>query len=94
MLLRFFKKPVFEGANVTDVIKKNTLCNIDFETQNFKDLGEEGKDFLMHTLHQDPEKRITAAEALKHDFFKPYLKSCQSTELQITESVETKAHSV
>ena len=46
------------------MIKKNCECNIDFNNERFDVIGESGKDFLKRLLEKDPQKRMTADEAL------------------------------
>ena len=57
---------MFEGADVREVIKNNTECVIDKDAEYMKSAPESALDLLMKMLETDPEKRITAEEALKH----------------------------
>jgi serine/threonine protein kinase len=63
-----FKKPVFEGKEVKEVLKKNSECDVDFSNELFSSLDEQGRDLMSRMLCKDPAARVTAAEALDHPF--------------------------
>lgn len=69
MLCRLFKKSLFEGKDVKEVIKKNSDCEIDFEAKYLQTVSQEARDLLFKMLEKDPKERITAEEALKHHYF-------------------------
>jgi calcium-dependent protein kinase len=49
-----FRKPVFEGKDVKEVIKKNCDCDINFESEAFKTLSPEALDFFKKVLTRNP----------------------------------------
>lgn len=68
-------KVAFEGSYSEKVVK-NYKGKVDLTNLN---VGKSAKNLLTALLEIDPEKRITAKEALNHEFFKEekFSKACQ-----------------
>ena len=49
-------------------MNKNKECKIDFKVKKYEEIAGDGIDLLSRLLEKNPEKRITAAEALNHPF--------------------------
>ena len=60
--------PIFMGKTYSEIIVKNKQCKIKFSHPMLKK-NKVALDLLTRMLEVDPEKRITAEEALKHKFF-------------------------
>ena len=61
--------PPFYGDEDADVLKAVTKGKFDFDDDIWETISMEGKD-LVKKLIAMPEKRLTAAEALEHKWFK------------------------
>ena len=58
---------------------KSSLSNVvDFPHRNWKNISSSAKDLVRRMLNQDPDKRIKAAEALKHDWILLHKNDTQS----------------
>lgn len=70
--LPFYK--VFGGGDletIEDVIFNYLILNLFyFNLKRFAFLSKEGIDLLQNMLHLDPNKRISAQDALNHPYFK------------------------
>ena len=51
---------VFPGKKFNDVLKKNKICDINFDRKEYENLSFNAKDLLIKLLQKDPKKRITA----------------------------------
>ena len=47
---------------------KNKDCKLDFKTKKYESIASDGMDLLQRMLEKNPEKRISAKEALEHPF--------------------------
>lgn len=56
----------FAGDNDVDTLKNVKACDWAFEEDAFRDISEDGKDFIRRLLLKNKEKRMTAHECLKH----------------------------
>lgn len=61
-------KPPFDGIDDKEIIQKVKKGETPFNTPELKKKGKETLDLLKKMLQKDPEKRISADEALKHKF--------------------------
>eukprot|EP01017_Pseudomicrothorax_dubius_P005618 TRINITY_DN11451_c0_g1_i1.p1 TRINITY_DN11451_c0_g1~~TRINITY_DN11451_c0_g1_i1.p1 ORF type:complete len:530 (+),score=83.11 TRINITY_DN11451_c0_g1_i1:266-1855(+) len=59
----------FHDKEAKQVLRKNSACIVDFNCPQLSHVSEEGKDLLKRLLERDPVKRISAVDALKHNFF-------------------------
>ncbi len=48
---------------------QNRACKIDFTKEMYQKLPADWLDLMKRLLEKDPKKRITASEALDHEFF-------------------------
>lgn len=60
-------------------MKKNRQCEFDFSSEIYESFTDGGFDLMVKMLEKEPEKRITAEEALSHPFTREIVKSSQST---------------
>jgi len=55
----------FRSENLPDLIEECRHGRIVFHERYWKDVSKEGKDFIMHLLQPDPNKRASSEEALQ-----------------------------
>lgn len=60
--------PPFEGKNQDEIFDKILNDDINITKDEWEDVSDEAKDLVKKLLERDVNKRITAAEALKHPF--------------------------
>ena len=58
----------FSSENVTETFERIKHADYFFPDDLFKDISPEAKDFISRCLELDANKRITAAEAMKHSW--------------------------
>jgi hypothetical protein len=56
----------FAGASDIDTLKNVKACDWSFDEEAFKNVSEEGRDFIRKLLVKKKEKRLTAHECLMH----------------------------
>lgn len=56
----------FAGATDIDTLKNVKKCDWEFDLEAFRNVSEEGKDFIRRLLVKQKEKRMTAHECLQH----------------------------
>jgi serine/threonine protein kinase len=74
MFILLSGRPPFSGQVKTSAERKSLLTKIDrgvlFPEAQWENISEEAKDLVMKLLTRDADKRITAAQALLHPFFR------------------------
>jgi len=60
----------FMGRSQKELFRKIVAGKYDFEDDEWKDVSEQAKDLVTKMLVLDPSKRITAAEAVRHEWLK------------------------
>jgi len=60
---------LFRGSTGKEILDKNKECYVNLNRPSNSFLSKDAKDLLTKLLEKDPEKRISAAEALEHNFF-------------------------
>lgn len=58
--------PPFMGATDAEILHKIKLGHYAFTGPKWTDISQDAKDFISSLLSQDPQKRPTAADAMKH----------------------------
>jgi serine/threonine protein kinase len=56
----------FNGSSVSEILVKNKNCRIEFKEKSWKNVSENAIDLVKGMTEQDPAKRISAEEALRH----------------------------
>lgn len=62
-------KPPFDGDSDKEICKKVKEGKYSLAGEEWDDISKEGKDLLKKLMTYDPKKRISWAEALKHEWF-------------------------
>ncbi|CAD8179643.1 unnamed protein product [Paramecium pentaurelia] len=63
------KRDLFHGKTTNEILKLNRICNIDFQILQIYKLNQNEFNLLKDLLELDPEKRISAEQALAHPYF-------------------------
>ncbi|CAH0026740.1 unnamed protein product [Clonostachys rhizophaga] len=56
----------FRSENLRDLLEECTTGSVVFHERYWKDVSNDAKDFIMHLILPDPDKRWTSEEALGH----------------------------
>ncbi|KAM0332148.1 hypothetical protein ACHAQA_002422 [Verticillium albo-atrum] len=56
----------FRSENLQDLIDECSSAQVIFHDRYWKDVSQDAKDFILHLLQPEPEKRWTSEEALRH----------------------------
>jgi calcium-dependent protein kinase len=62
----------FKGATDEEIFAKIKKCQYNFDLKEFKNVSENCKDLIRKLLEPKKKKRIKAADALKHPFFREF----------------------
>jgi calcium-dependent protein kinase len=62
-------RPVFRGSNINEILLKNKKCEVEYPPKFFDKISEKAKDLLSKMLNRDSTSRISAEEAMKHEWF-------------------------
>lgn len=68
MYMLFAKEPPFKGATLDDIFKKIESGKYMLQGYPWQMLSESAKELIAKMLQIDPEKRISATEALEHEW--------------------------
>ena len=60
--------PPFGGSNEKQIMKNVEIGKYDFDGEAWKKVSENAKDFVKKLLTYDPKKRLSAKEALNHEW--------------------------
>ena len=58
--------PPFNGSNEGRIFRRIMACDYDFREDDWDLVRDEAKDFIKKLLVKDPQKRMTATQALNH----------------------------
>mmetsp|Transcript_20843 Transcript_20843/g.32156 ORF Transcript_20843/g.32156 Transcript_20843/m.32156 type:complete len:268 (-) Transcript_20843:1852-2655(-) len=62
-------RPVFRGYNINDILIKNKNCDVEYPAKYWDKISEKAKSLVQKMLAKNPKDRITAGEALTHEWF-------------------------
>ena len=62
-------RPAFLGFNVNEILIKNKKCQVEFPEKYWGKISDTAKDLVLKMMQKDPKDRITAKEALEHEWF-------------------------
>jgi calcium-dependent protein kinase len=80
--------PPFDGFDDQSILQKVKIGKYNLEGETWDIISNEAKDLINKMLTYSPENRITAEDALKHDWFKKFLKfKNTNTHIPLTKEV-------
>jgi calcium-dependent protein kinase len=68
----------FDGSTSNEIFNKIVHNDISFTSDKWKIISHEAQDFIKECLIKDPEKRMTAKDAIKHKWFSKILEEVHS----------------
>ena len=63
-------RPAFQGADYKQILKKNTQGDPPYPKRFWSKISENGQELVKMMIENDQDKRLSAEEALRHDWFK------------------------
>ena len=80
--------PPFDGFDDQSILQKVKIGKYSLEGESWELISNEAKDLIKKMLTYSPEKRINAEDALKHEWFKKFLKfKNTNTHIPLTKEV-------
>uniref|UniRef100_A0A914UY70 Ig-like domain-containing protein n=1 Tax=Plectus sambesii TaxID=2011161 RepID=A0A914UY70_9BILA len=76
----------FGGTNDDETLRNVKGCDWSFDDETFKNISDEGKDFIRKLLLMEPETRMTVHEALDHPWLRGDLQSRDNLDDRIPSS--------
>ena len=64
-----YGKSAFPGTTYNEVLSQNRAANIDLSGEEYKKIEEDALDLLSMMLKKKPSDRITADQAIAHQYF-------------------------
>lgn len=71
--------PPFTGKGSKEIFKKILTVNYEFPSSDWSHISPSAKEMIKGLLHGTPESRLTALQALKHDWITLFLESGKGT---------------
>lgn len=65
--------PPFTGRNSKEIFKNILEVNYDFPEQDWSEISPAAKELISGLLHPRPDMRLSAENALKHEWFSIFL---------------------
>lgn len=62
--------PPFQGDSINKVYEKIKAAKVKFYKEDWANIAEEAKEFILSTIAKDPKKRLSAQDALNHPWIK------------------------
>lgn len=62
-------RPLFKGNNADEILEKNMKCDYQFSDRQWENITDSAKDLCLKLLVENPAERITATQALAHEWF-------------------------
>lgn len=62
-------KSLFKGKTYNEVLNENRACNFSLEGPEYSSVDKKTMDLMAKMLKVSPKERISAEEALKHEYF-------------------------
>ena len=81
LYLLFCGYPPFNGKSNEDIYSKILNEQVDFSGKEWTEVSEEGKHFILNLLEKDPEKRLSAEQALQNEWLKKHTANTVNEEL-------------
>lgn len=75
LFIMFSGQPPFNAANDLEVLQKIKIGKYSMDAPCWEHVSADAKDLLTRLLEYDPDKRYSAIEALKHQWFREKPKS-------------------
>ena len=63
------RAPLFTGSNCDEVYSKNKKMEFDLDAPKYDSVNSQAMELLKKMLHEDPQQRISAAQAMENPFF-------------------------
>lgn len=80
----------FGADSDVETLRNVKACHWDFEPEAFKDISDEGKDFIKRLLCRQPEARMTVHECLEHPWLRGDIKATDRLDQRIPSTRYTK----
>ena len=69
MFVMLTGRPLFRGEGIQSILEANRKFETDMKCRAWESLSKEAREVCEALLEKEPEKRISAKEALKHPWF-------------------------
>lgn len=79
--------PPFDDTTFHFLVKKTKYKPLLFKAEDWAPISEEAKDFVKNLLDKDPSSRMTAQQALEHDWLRNSCRAASEARLDVHDSI-------